>query len=103
MKYLIITSMKDTFSTLQTETKRQLLELEANWIYRYKSAGTLSEVHMIAGRNKIVAITNHESPEDLHNVLSTWPTYMYMDLEIYPLADIYVSMNTLIKSLKSGT
>jgi muconolactone delta-isomerase len=92
--------MKDSASDIPPATYTKLLEATANWVYRYKSAGILSEIHMMAGRNRIVTICNHESTEDLTRVLSTLPLGKYIDIEVYPLADINESINALIENAK---
>lgn len=102
MKYLVIGSMKDSISALPPAKYKKLLEASVNWIYRYKSACILSEVHMAVGWNRIVAISNHETQEDLAKVLATIPLGTFMDLEVYPLADINESMNALIENIDTA-
>ena len=100
MKFLVLGNIKDTFSNLPPEVNRQLLEETAVWMYRYRSANILAEIHMLVGCKRFVAVCNSETNVDLMKELSTLPILNYTDIEVYPLADITESINSLIENTK---
>ena len=63
MKFVHITSLKDTASTLPPAVTRQLLEATVAWVNQRKQAGKLLEIYAMAGWRRTMAIYEVESAE----------------------------------------
>ena len=100
MKFLTITSLKDTISTLPPATSRQLLEATVAWVNQQKKAGVILEIYAIPGWRRTIGISERESAEDLAQALGEIPLAAFMNFEVYPLADFGETMKVQIEALK---
>jgi len=100
MKFLTITSLKDTISVLPPATSRQLLEATAAWVNEQKKAGVILEIYAIPGWRRTIGISERESAEDLAQALGEIPLAAFMNFEVYPLADWHEAIKAQIEALK---
>ena len=100
MKFLTISSMKDTASTLPPAVSRQLMEASIAWVNQQRQAGIILEIYSIPGWRRSAVICEHESAEHLARTLSTVPMGPFMDFEVYPLADFNESMKVHTESAR---
>lgn len=100
MKFLTITSTKDTFSMLPPAISRQLMEATVAWVNEQKKAGKLLEIYSIPGWWRTVGISEHPSAEEVAQTLAGVPMGGFMNFEVYPLADFDESMKAHIESAK---
>jgi len=101
MKFLTISSLKDTFSTVPPAIARQLVEATLAWTNEQKKAGKILEVYEIVGGGTAV-ICEHPSLEDLVQTLASIPMGGFMNLEVHPLADFNQAMEVYIEGLKTA-
>ena len=102
MKFLIISSLKDTVSTLPPAISRQLMEASVAWVNQQKQAGKVLEIYSLAGWGRTAAICEHPSAEDVAQTLAGVPMGGFMDFEVYPLADFNESMKAHIEAAKAA-
>jgi muconolactone delta-isomerase len=102
MKFLSISSMKDTASTLPPSVARQLVEASISVINRHKKAGKVLEVYSIPGWDRNVVISEAKSAEEVVQRISEFPVAAFMNFEVYPLADWDESTKITLKSLKAA-
>jgi len=100
MKFLTISSLKDTISTLPPAISRQLMEASVAWVNEQKKAGTILEIYTLPGWRRTVVICEHESAEHVVQTIVGMPLATFMDFEVYPLADFGESMKASIESAK---
>ena len=100
MKFLTITSLKDTISTLPPAASRQLLEASIAWVNEQKRAGIILEIYAIPGWERTAVICQHESAEHIARTLSGMPLGPFMNFEVYPLADFNEYMKGHIEFAK---
>jgi muconolactone D-isomerase len=50
------------------------------------AAGKLRRIWRIPGRRAVMALYRVDSPEELHEILSSLPLFPWMDIEITPLS-----------------
>ena len=102
MKFLSISSLKDTVSTLTPAIRRQLMEATVDWINQQKQAGKILEVYFIPGWRRTMVIREAKTAEEVAETLATLPTGPFLDIEVYPLADFNESMKASIESAKKA-
>ncbi len=102
MKFLIISSIKDTFSTLPPAVSRQLMEATVAWVNQQKKAGKLLEIYTVAGWARTVGISEHPSAEEVAQTLAGVPMGGFLNFEVYPLADFNQSMKAHIEAAKAA-
>ena len=100
MKFLTITSTKDTFSMLPPAISRQLMEASVAWVNEQKQAGKLLEIYSIPGWWRTVAISEHPSAEDVAQTLAGAPMGGFLNFEVYPLSDFNQSIKANIEAAK---
>ena len=100
MKFLTITTIKDTMSTLPPAISRQLLEATVAWVNEQKKAGVILEIYAIPGWRRSIGISERESAEDLAQALGEIPLAAFMNFEVYPLADFGETCKAQIEALK---
>ena len=100
MKFLIMCTVKDTFSMVPSAISRQLFEASVAWINQLKKAGKVLEIYSTSGWGRIVAICEHPSAEDVAQTLATAPMGGFLNFEVYPLADFNQSMKAIIEAYK---
>lgn len=102
MKFVHITSLKDTASTLPPAVTRQLLEATVAWVNQRKQAGKLLEIYAMAGWRRTMAIYEAESAEAVVQGVAENPFGGFLTHEVYPLADFDEAMKANIESLKAA-
>jgi len=102
MKFLTITKMKDTASTLPPSVMRPLMEATGAYMDQQKKAGRILEAYFMAGSGRSMVIAEAESAEEIVQRIVALPTGGFMDFETYPLANFNESMKTYIESLKAA-
>ena len=101
MKFLTISTLKDTFSTVPPAIARQLVEATLAWTNEQKKAGRIPEIYEIAGGGSAV-ICEHPSLEDVVETLANIPMGGFMNFEVHPLADFNQSMKAYIEAFKTA-
>jgi muconolactone delta-isomerase len=102
MKFLTITKMKDTFSTLPPSVMRPLMEATAAYMNQQKKEGKVLEYYFLAGCNRSMVIAEAKSAEEIVQRISALPVGGFMDFETYPLADFNESMKIMLESIKAA-
>jgi muconolactone delta-isomerase len=100
MKFLTISKMKDTASTMPPSVMRQLMEATSDVMKQEAKTGKVLEYYFIPGWDRVVAISEVKSAEEIVQLLSALPVGGFLDFEVYPLADAFEAMKTYIESLK---
>ena len=80
---------------------RQLMEATADVMKQETKAGDL-EYYFIPGWDRVVAISEVKSAEEITQRLSSLPVGAFLDFEVYPLADAFEAMKTYIESMKAA-
>jgi muconolactone delta-isomerase len=99
MKFLIISTMKDTMSMVPPAVARQIMEASIAQMDELKKAGKILEMYAIPGEGG-AAICEHPSAEDLAQTLEAIPMLRFMNMKVYPLADFSEVMKTSLESVK---
>jgi len=102
MKFLFITSLKDVAFTLPPSVMRPLTEASLAWANQKKKEGVILEIYELAGCNRYAVICQHESAENLIQVISTMPLNSFMNHDIHALADYNTAMKAYIESMKAA-
>jgi muconolactone delta-isomerase len=102
MKFLTISKMKDTASTMPPSVMRQLMEATSDLMKQETKAGRILEYYFIPGWDRVVAISEVKSAEEIVQRLSALPVGAFLDFEVYPLADAFEAMKTYIESMKAA-
>ena len=100
MKFLLISSFKDTMSTLPPSIARQMSEGLLAWMNQQRQSGTILESYVIPAWKRGIIICEYESAEQITQTLPGMPGFGFMDFEIYPLADFDGALKSLIEALK---
>jgi hypothetical protein len=100
MKHLAIASFKDTAIALPLSELSRLMEAMIAHMEQHVKEGKVQEAYYIPGWNRLVAISETESLEELVRNQNENPALGLMDIELYPLADIRESMKIVSESLK---
>ena len=100
MKFLTITNMKDTASTVPPSVMRPLMEATLDLMNREMKAGRILEAYFMAGSGRSMIITEAKSAEEIVQRISEVPIEAFMDFETYPLANFNESMKVHIENLK---
>jgi muconolactone delta-isomerase len=101
MKFLTISKMKDTAATMPPSVMRPLMEATVDVMNQEKKAGEVLEYYFIPGWDRMIAISEVKSAEEIVQLLSDLPVGGFLDFEVYPLADAFESMKTYIESMKA--
>jgi muconolactone delta-isomerase len=102
MKFLTISKMKDTASTVPPSVMRQLMEATYDLMKQETKAGRILEYYFIPGWERVIAISEVKSAEEINQRLTDLPVGAFLDFEVYPLADAFESMKTYIESMKAA-
>jgi muconolactone delta-isomerase len=100
MKFLTISSFKDTFFALPPATSRQIAEASLAYMNQQKQAGRILEMYVIPGWRRSVVISEAASAEDIVKSFTEMPGFGVMDFELYPLADFEETLKYSIEVLK---
>jgi hypothetical protein len=99
MKFLAIAKMKDTTSVLPPAAMRQIMEVSVAAFEQQKKTGELVDLYYSpAGCS--VAILEQKNAEEWVKHQNAIPILNYANFEVYPLADGFSAMKTLIEGLK---
>lgn len=98
MKFLSMTTVKDTFSMLPASTQRQLMETTVAWVNERKKAGEILELYQTPEGS--VVICEDASVEQFMETQASIPMGGFMDFRAYPLADFNASMKAYIEACR---
>jgi len=101
MKFLIICTVKDTFSMVPPAMSRQLMEASVAWVNEQRKAGKLLEIYATPD-GRIAGISEHRSAEDVAQTLAGTPMGGFLNFEVYPLADFNQTMKASIEAYKAA-
>jgi len=102
MKFLTISKMKGTASTVPPSVMRQLMEATADVMKQAMKTGSVLEYYFIPGWDRVVTISEVKSAEEINQRLCELPVGGFLDFEVYPLADPFESMKSYIEALKTA-
>ena len=102
MKFLLMSSYKDTMSTLPPAMGRQMTEGLLAWTNQQRQSGKILESYVIPAWKKAVLICEFNSAEEITQILPGMPGFGFMNFEIYPLADFDGAVKSLIETLKKA-
>ena len=100
MKFLLISSFKESMATLPPAMARQMTEGMLSWMQQQRQAGRVLETYVVPAWKRGVLICDFESADQITQVLPGMPGFGFMDFELYPLADFDGAVKSLIESLK---
>jgi muconolactone delta-isomerase len=100
MKFLLISSYKDTMSTIPPAMARQMAEGLLAWTGQQRQAGIILESYVVPAWKKGIFICEMDSAEKITQVLPGMPGFGFMDFELYPLADFDGAVKSLVEALK---
>jgi hypothetical protein len=98
MKFLNMTTVKDTFAMLPVSTQRQLMEATVAWVNEHKKSGDILELFQTPEGS--VVICEDASIEKFMEIQASIPMGGFMNFRVYPLADFNVSMKAYIEACK---
>jgi muconolactone delta-isomerase len=101
MKFLTITKMKDTASTVPPSVMRPIMEATLNLMNQEMKAGKILEAYFMAGSGRVAVIVEAKSAEEIVQMIMALPIGGFMDFETYPLANFNESMKGEIEVLKA--
>jgi len=101
MKLLVITKPKDTLSALPPAITRQLLEVTVAAIRQQKKEGKILESYYSPAGCSVVILDYKEAEEWIQDQASV-PILSYYHQEVYPIADMETSMQSLVEGLKKA-
>jgi muconolactone delta-isomerase len=102
MKFLSISKMKDTVSTVPPSVMRPLMEATLNVMNEEMKKGRILEAYFMAGSSRAAVIVEAKSAEEIVQMIMALPIAGFMDFETYPLANFNESMKTNIETLKTA-
>jgi muconolactone delta-isomerase len=100
MKFLTITKIKDTASTVPPSVMRPLMEATLNVMNQEMKAGRILEAYFMAGSGRSMVIAEAKSGEEIVQMIMALPIAGFMDFETYPLANFSESLKAEIEALK---
>jgi muconolactone delta-isomerase len=102
MKFLTITKMKDTASTVPPSVMRPLMQATLDLMNQEMKAGRILEAYFMAGSGRSMVISEAKSGEEIVQIISALPIGGFMDFETYPLASFIESMKIYLESYKAA-
>ena len=88
MKFLVITSFKDSILSLSPKVVRKAMEETLDMMEQaMKPGGGILEAYVIPGQNRAVSIQEEASAETMAEHMNSVPMSGLMHFEIYPLAE----------------
>jgi muconolactone D-isomerase len=88
MEFLVTIEL-DSFELTESE-ERELRERERETGERYLREGALSRMWRLPGRRASVSLWNVADADRLHELLSGFPFFPWMDIAVVPLARHYL-------------
>jgi len=102
VKFLLISSYKDTMTTLPPAVARQMSEGMLGWMQQQRQAGRVLDAYVIPAWKRAVLICDFESGDQITQILPGMPGFGFMDFEVYPLADFDGSVKYFVEALKKA-
>jgi hypothetical protein len=102
MKFLTISKMKDTASTVPPSVMRPLMETTRDLMNQEMKSGGISEAYFMAGSGRSMVISEAKSAEEIVQRISALPVAGFMDFETYLLADFSEAMKIHIEAIKAA-
>jgi len=102
MKFLTISKMKDTASTVPPSIMRPLMEATLDLMNQEMKAGRILEAYFMVGWGRSMVIAEAKSAEEIVQRISALPVGGFMDFETYPLASFNESMKVNIEAFKAA-
>jgi len=102
MKFLTITKMKDTASTVPPSVMRPLMEATLDLMNQEMKAGRILEAYFMAGSGRSMVIAEAKSAEEIVQRISALPVGGFMDYETYMLANFNEAMKIHIEAIKAA-
>lgn len=87
MKYLLISTMSDTFTMISPEERMEVINGSSAFYEKYRKAGILKEIYVIPNLKKHTSIWEVKSPEEIDKLFMENPASPYENAELYLLAD----------------
>lgn len=97
MKFLVISTFKDTFYAHSSDEIKQMVGGAVDFIKQMKEQKKILEIYTIPGWNRNVSIEEHDSSDELYEHLHAAPHAPYTNFEVYPLADFEKALKILLK------
>ena len=98
MKFLVMSSFKDTYFTLPPDKIKKIMEGTYEVLRQSRNTGTLLDLYYIPGWDRAVGIEEHDSAEKLNQHLSSTPAAPFLKFEVYPLSDFDEAMQGLLRA-----
>ncbi len=102
MKFLTITSLRDTAYMVPPATIRPILERSLVWVNQLKQRGKILEIYSLAGTPRSIFISEYDSAEELVRDFAALPLAPIRTWETYPLADFVEMMKASIERAKGA-
>lgn len=102
MKFMVISSLKDTAATIPPTVFRQLWEANVEHVSQGKKAGKILEVYGTAGWGRVYSIEEHSSSEELQRHISAAPLGSFINFEVYPLVGFEETAKIMHEMLKAA-
>jgi len=102
MKFLTITKMKDTASTVPPSVMRPLMEATFDLMNQEMKAGRILEAYFMAGSGRSMVIAEAKTAEEIVQRILALPIGGFMDFETCPLANFNESMKANIEAVKTA-
>lgn len=102
MKFLLISTYKDSMTMLPPAVSRQMTEGLLSWMQQQRQAGKVLESYVIPAWKRAVLICDFESGDQITQILPGMPGFGFMNFEVYPLADFDGAVQSLIEALKKA-
>ena len=101
MKFLTISKVTDAAALCPPATMRSMMEATVAWMDAQKKAGKLLEAYAIPG-NRVAVISEHPDASDAAQIIASIPVGVFMEYEVYALADLDAQMKVTIENLKQA-
>ncbi len=102
MKFLTISTFKDSMTALPPAVIRQIVEAMRAWMAQQKQSGNILESYVIPAWKRGVVISEFDTAEQITQMLPQMPGFGFMDFELYPLADFDEGIKNFIDGLKKA-
>ncbi len=87
MKYLLINTMGESFTTISPEERIKVINGSSAFYAKCRKSGVLKEIYVVPNLKKNVSIWEVKAPEDIDKLFMQNPVAPYENAELYLLAD----------------
>jgi muconolactone delta-isomerase len=87
MKYLLINTMGESFTTISDEERIKVINGSSAFYTQCRKSGKLKEIYVVPNLKKNVSIWEVESAEEIDKLFMLNPVSPYENAELYLLAD----------------